>query len=208
MLWFQLSYATSVTCTGDRTPIYCLGGSCAVHCTMRAVGVGVTRTLSSGFGIRSRDLPLHQVCVLTPGIEPGGARWERARLAITSLVTDCKRKADRGGARTLNLLVRSQVLYIPVELRDQMNCPCQESNLDRKVRSLACYPLQITRAVWRRSVSIALSQHMRPGSGPSRCANRRYPRRGSDSLPPLIRGRAATSCLRKSTTAGFEPAHP
>ena len=76
---------------------------------MRAVGVGVTRTLSSGFGIRSRDLPLHQVFVLTPGIEPGGARWERARLAITS-----RRRiaeiADRGGARTLNLLVRSQVL--------------------------------------------------------------------------------------------------
>ena len=60
--------------------------------------------------------------MLTPGIEPGEARWERARLAITS-----RRRiaeiADRGGARTLNLLVRSQVLYIPVELRDQMNCP-------------------------------------------------------------------------------------
>ena len=108
---------------------------------------------------------------------------------------------DRGGARTLNLLVRSQVLYIPVELRDQMNCPCQESNLDRKVRSLACYPLQITRAVWRRSVSIALSQHMRPGSGPSRCANRRYPRRGSNSLPPLIRGRAATGCQGEQADA-------
>ena len=34
---------------------------------------------------------------------------------------DCKRVADRGGARTLNLLVRSQVLYIPVELRDQID---------------------------------------------------------------------------------------
>ena len=58
--------------------------------------------------------------MLTPGIEPGGARWERARLAITSrrLIAEI---ADRGGARTLNLLVRSQVLYIPVELRDQID---------------------------------------------------------------------------------------
>ena len=39
------------------------------------------------------------------------------------IFVDYKRIADRGGARTLNLLVRSQVLYIPVELRDQMNCP-------------------------------------------------------------------------------------
>ena len=150
-----MSYATSVTCTGDRTPIYCLGGSCAIHCTLRAVGVGVTRTLSSGFGIRSRDLPLHQVRA------DAGNRTQRGSLGTSKVshyltsadclchwdVADCKRKADRGGARTLNLLVRSQVLYIPVELRDQMNCPCQESNLDRKVRSLACYPLQITRAV-------------------------------------------------------------
>ena len=87
---------------------------------MRAVGIGVTRTLSSGFGIRSRDLPLHQV--RADAGNRGGARWERARLAITSrrLIAEI---ADRGGARTLNLLVRSQVLYIPVELRDQMNCP-------------------------------------------------------------------------------------
>ena len=127
MLWFQLSYATSVTCTGDRTPIYCLGGSCAIHCTMRAVGVGVTRTLSSGFGIRSRDLPLHQVRA------DAGNRTRRGSLGTSKVShyltsADCpsaigKRKADRGGARTLNLLVRSQVLYIPVELRDQMNCP-------------------------------------------------------------------------------------
>ena len=41
--------------------------------------------------------------------------------SATGIFADCKRVADRGGARTLNLLVRSQVLYIPVELRDQID---------------------------------------------------------------------------------------